>query len=328
MPFRAEDARELVRETTQGKVRRAPPVPRPGPGSSRTVQVEFHERYWKNVNPKGKDFIRSLLQARPAPPAPSFPTLTPRAGRRDEAPDGERGAQRPRARPPPRACPRVSDSAQWLTTHEASTEHDLGAGLRENFNPRARWRAAIGAVRAAGRFKVSPAPSLSASRRNSEDSGNWASGAEDGGEERKLEDVPKRARRPELPPPPPYGDTNEHEHDAPSQAEETAAAKAEAHLEDEQHGRAPPHQPEDEQRDRAPQQHDDAPDPTPTTATRPPVRFSADPTHSMPGSFDFGSAHHHNEDGEGEGGFFAKLTAHFGKKSPGGTSASSSTGAS
>jgi calcium/calmodulin-dependent protein kinase I len=39
----------------------------------------------------------------------------------------------------------------WLTTHAPSTEHDL-SGLRENFDPRARWRQAIGAARLASRL--------------------------------------------------------------------------------------------------------------------------------------------------------------------------------
>lgn len=39
----------------------------------------------------------------------------------------------------------------WLTTHAPSTHHDL-CGLRENFDPRARWRHAIGAARIASRL--------------------------------------------------------------------------------------------------------------------------------------------------------------------------------
>ena len=39
----------------------------------------------------------------------------------------------------------------WLTTYAPSTEHDL-SGLRENFDPRARWRHAIGAARALSRM--------------------------------------------------------------------------------------------------------------------------------------------------------------------------------
>lgn len=40
----------------------------------------------------------------------------------------------------------------WLTTFACPTEHDL-SGLRENFDPRARWRNAIGAARILSRFK-------------------------------------------------------------------------------------------------------------------------------------------------------------------------------
>jgi calcium/calmodulin-dependent protein kinase I len=40
----------------------------------------------------------------------------------------------------------------WLTG-DASTEHDL-SGLRENFSPRAKWKSAIDAVRAAGRINA------------------------------------------------------------------------------------------------------------------------------------------------------------------------------
>jgi calcium/calmodulin-dependent protein kinase I len=39
----------------------------------------------------------------------------------------------------------------WLTTFTSPTEHDL-SGLRENFDPRARWRNAIGAARVLSRF--------------------------------------------------------------------------------------------------------------------------------------------------------------------------------
>lgn len=41
---------------------------------------------------------------------------------------------------------------QWLTKHDVSSEHDLSSGLRDHFDPRARWRSAIGSVRAIGRF--------------------------------------------------------------------------------------------------------------------------------------------------------------------------------
>ncbi|EPQ61318.1 Pkinase-domain-containing protein, partial [Gloeophyllum trabeum ATCC 11539] len=46
-PFRSDDAKELIRETT-------------------AARVEFHERYWKNVSEEAKDFIRYLLNSNPA----------------------------------------------------------------------------------------------------------------------------------------------------------------------------------------------------------------------------------------------------------------------
>src|SRR6267142_5660622 len=39
----------------------------------------------------------------------------------------------------------------WLTSFAAPTEHDL-SGLRENFDPRARWRSAISMARVLSRF--------------------------------------------------------------------------------------------------------------------------------------------------------------------------------
>lgn len=42
---------------------------------------------------------------------------------------------------------------QWLTTHKPSSEHDLSTGLRENFNPKARWRSAIAGAVALNRLQ-------------------------------------------------------------------------------------------------------------------------------------------------------------------------------
>ncbi|KAJ2915800.1 hypothetical protein MD484_g4617, partial [Candolleomyces efflorescens] len=82
------------------------------------AKLEFHERYWKNVSEQGKNFIRSLLVANP-----------------QERPTAQEALRDP-----------------WLTTHSASEAHDLSAGLRENFDPRARWRSAIASARAVSRF--------------------------------------------------------------------------------------------------------------------------------------------------------------------------------
>ena len=64
---------------------------------------------------------------------------------------------------------------QWLTTYSASNEHDL-CGLRENFNARARWKAAINSARAMHRF----GSSQSRVSTSSKSSGGWGdSGEED-----------------------------------------------------------------------------------------------------------------------------------------------------
>ena len=42
---------------------------------------------------------------------------------------------------------------QWLTTHAASSEVDIGSGLRENFDPKKRWKSAIASARALSRFQ-------------------------------------------------------------------------------------------------------------------------------------------------------------------------------
>ncbi|KAF7313842.1 Protein kinase domain-containing protein [Mycena chlorophos] len=83
-----------------------------------SAKIEFHNKYWKNVSEEAKAFVKRLLQSNP-PDRPS-------------------------------AADALSDP--WLTTHEPSTEHDLGAGLRENFDARARWRSAIAGARALSRL--------------------------------------------------------------------------------------------------------------------------------------------------------------------------------
>lgn len=106
------------------------------------ARIQFHDRYWKNVSAEAKDFILTLLKPNPA----ERPTAT------------------------------EALNLPWLRT-KASTEHDL-SGLRENFSPRAKWKNAIDAVRAAGRLNALAAQS----RQNSElgrestktsDSGEW-----------------------------------------------------------------------------------------------------------------------------------------------------------
>ncbi len=47
---------------------------------------------------------------------------------------------------------RIIALSQWLTDHEPSEEHDLGHGLRENWNPKRRWRSTINSVIASQRL--------------------------------------------------------------------------------------------------------------------------------------------------------------------------------
>ncbi|KAH7908142.1 kinase-like domain-containing protein [Hygrophoropsis aurantiaca] len=115
-PFRSDDTKAIIRETTEAK-------------------IEFHERFWCKVSDEAKSFIKLLLNP--------DPTKRPTA---QEAFD-----------------------KHWLTEHEPSTEHDVGAGLRENFNAKARWRTAINSARAMNRF-VRRASSASAT---SAGSGGW-----------------------------------------------------------------------------------------------------------------------------------------------------------
>ncbi|KAL0069291.1 Calmodulin-dependent protein kinase cmk2 [Marasmius tenuissimus] len=108
------------------------------------AKIEFHERYWKNVSSEAKTFIRTLLN------------------------------------PDPTKRPTASEifSDPWLTTHTPSAEHDLGAGLRDHFDPRARWRSAIASARAIGRLKsglsASKVPRVGSNPTSS--SGGWGAG--------------------------------------------------------------------------------------------------------------------------------------------------------
>ncbi|KAM6495289.1 Protein kinase-like domain containing protein [Amanita muscaria] len=87
------------------------------------AKIDFHERYWKNVSDLAKAFIRLLLNPDPIKRLTAAEAL----------------------------------NHPWLTTHEPSKEHDLGAGLRENFDPRAQWRSAILSARVLARFNTSGA---------------------------------------------------------------------------------------------------------------------------------------------------------------------------
>jgi calcium/calmodulin-dependent protein kinase I len=99
-PFRSDDLDVLIKETA-------------------AAQIEFQDRYWKNVSLEAKKFIRSLLN----PNSSERPTVAQVL------------------------------ASPWLTTHEPSVEHDLSAGLRDHFDPRARWRSAIASARAIHRLQ-------------------------------------------------------------------------------------------------------------------------------------------------------------------------------
>lgn len=114
-PFRSENNRDLVQETINAR-------------------IEFHDRYWKNISDAGKRIYfpsRSLLTTFPAK---NFILQLLKADPLDR-PTAQGALQHP-----------------WLVV-EADKEKDL-SGLRENFSPRAKWKNAIDAVRAAGRISA------------------------------------------------------------------------------------------------------------------------------------------------------------------------------
>jgi calcium/calmodulin-dependent protein kinase I len=120
-------------------------------------KVEFHERYWKNVSEEAKTFIKTLLTPDPS----KRPTAT-------------QALQIP-----------------WLTNRSPSTTHDLSTGLRDNFNPRARWKSAIASARALSRFgtlgKEKRDDSSTASTPGAE-SGGWLTPTDTRGEVSDEED--------------------------------------------------------------------------------------------------------------------------------------------
>ncbi|KAJ8589614.1 kinase-like protein [Rhizopogon salebrosus TDB-379] len=97
------------------------------------AKIEFHEQYWSKISNEAKAFIKALLN--------------PNA------------SQRPTAR--------QALNSHWLTTHKASTEHDVISSLGENFDPRKRWRSAIMSARVINRFGRRP------STASSTGSGGW-----------------------------------------------------------------------------------------------------------------------------------------------------------
>ncbi|KAK4050949.1 tRNA dihydrouridine synthase [Microbotryomycetes sp. JL221] len=84
----------------------------------KAAKVEFSDKYWKNVHAEAKDFIRSLIKIKPS-----------------ERPTAEQALKH-----------------KWLTDHEASSEHDLGHGIRENWDSRKRWKSTINSLIATQRL--------------------------------------------------------------------------------------------------------------------------------------------------------------------------------
>ncbi|KAJ3773236.1 CAMK/CAMK1 protein kinase [Lentinula raphanica] len=135
-PFRSDDVKTLIRETTEAK-------------------IEFHDRYWKNVSPAAKSFIRRLLDPDPV-----------------HRPSAEEALK-----------------DRWLTTDLPGEEHDLSGGLRDHFDPRSKWRNAIAGARAIGRLasftaakRTGSEVSVGSSASNaSADSGGWKTSTVGGG---------------------------------------------------------------------------------------------------------------------------------------------------
>ncbi|KAI6038543.1 kinase-like domain-containing protein [Pisolithus marmoratus] len=100
-PFRSDDPKEIIRETTDAK-------------------FEFHEAYWSK-RPTAEEALNH----------------------------------------------------HWLTAYEPSTDHDLGVGLRENFNPRKRWRSAITSARVLARLGKAANSRARGSSVSSSGSGGW-----------------------------------------------------------------------------------------------------------------------------------------------------------
>ncbi|KAJ7721113.1 CAMK/CAMK1 protein kinase [Mycena metata] len=111
------------------------------------AKIEFHAKYWKNVSEEAKTFIKRLLSVDP-----------------EERPTAEEALKDP-----------------WLTTHDASEEHDLAIGLRENFDAKARWKTAIAGARALGRLNSGLARKASNASGSgaSASSGGWAAVSDD-----------------------------------------------------------------------------------------------------------------------------------------------------
>lgn len=103
------------------------------------AKFEFHETYWGNVSDEAKSFIKLLLN-----PNPSY------------RPIAEEALQN-----------------HWLTIHEPSAEVDISSALRENFDPRKKWRSAIASARIVARLGKGFGQRSRASSVSSTGSGGW-----------------------------------------------------------------------------------------------------------------------------------------------------------
>ncbi|KAH9927454.1 Pkinase-domain-containing protein [Epithele typhae] len=238
------------------------------------AKIEFHERYWSNVSAEAKDFHR----VRPVPFLP-LPLPSPR--------------------------PLTAPVGQWLTEHVPSDEHDIGTGLREHFDPKARWRAAIAGARALHRFN-------STSSRTSVSSGGWrASTHVDSDDDDDEEDAVVEPRRAEDTPPDDPGENEYVKVTAPAEDSDASEPSSAHELQHEADSGAPaPLQAEVPPvvADRPPVQAQEGAGPEPEPAQEQDGRVT--PELSMPGSFDVpaapADAHHHHWEG-GWMGLFKKM---------------------
>jgi len=113
---------QLARSNLEERVRRGCV---PDHGQTGVVPVQIRLSDFEPRHPTAKSFIRALLN------------------------------------PDPARCPTAEQALAhtWLTSFAAPTEHDL-PGLRENFDPRARWHSAISTARATSRFGITRARTI------------------------------------------------------------------------------------------------------------------------------------------------------------------------
>lgn len=101
------------------------------------------DRYWKNVSPAAKEFVKACLQVDPSKRITA-----------DEAMKHAVSSQGHLSFHCFLILTHLTLFIQWLTEHKSDSEasHDLSVGLRDNY--RARWKTAINAVRASTKFRT------------------------------------------------------------------------------------------------------------------------------------------------------------------------------